>query len=261
MNVPKAEIFPLLKDKVAIVTGGSQGIRKTTASVLLRAGAKVVIGDVKVKEGSESVAELPQHGDIIFVRTSISKSEDVQNLVAQTVARFGKLDVAVDSAALTPDSTPLIGFEESYWSKLIDINLTGTALCCKWEMHQMIKQGSKGSIVNIASINAFKPQLNMPAYTTANHAIIVLTKHAAMEGGPKGIRMNAIALGVIFSDMSAAALEIMGTTMGEFSPTVSSLNRFGMAHEVAHGSLWLCSDSASYITGVCLPIDGGCLAK
>lgn len=144
------------------------------------------------------MAELSQHGDIIFVRTDISKSEDVQNLVAQAVARFGKLDVAINNAALTPDSTPLIDFDESYWSKLVDINLTGTALCCKWEMQQMIKQGSKGSIVNIASINAFKPQSNMPAYTATKHAIIGLTKHAAMEGGPKGIRVNAIAPGAIF---------------------------------------------------------------
>ncbi|CZR68670.1 related to D-arabinitol 2-dehydrogenase [Phialocephala subalpina] len=261
MNVPEAEIFPLLKGKVAIVTGGSQGMGKATASVFLRAGAKVVIGDVKEKEGNETVAELSQHGDILFVRTDISKSEEVRNLVAQTVARFRKLDVAINNAALTPDSTPLIDFDETYWSKLMDINLTGTALCCKWEMQQIIKQGSKGSIVNIASINAFKTLPNMPAYTAAKHALIGLTKHAAMEGGPKGIRVNAIAPGAIFSDMAVSALKIIGSTVEEFAPTVSYLNRFGMAHEVAHGSLWLSSDSASYITGVCLPIDGGCLAK
>ncbi|KUJ14078.1 NAD(P)-binding protein [Mollisia scopiformis] len=261
MNVLEARVFPLLKSKVAIVTGGSQGMGKVTASMFLRAGAKVAIGDVKEKEGNETVAELSRHGDAIFVRTDISKSEDVQNLVAKSVAAFGKLDVAINNAALTPDSTKLIDFDENYWRKLVDINLTGTALCCKWEMQQMIKQGSKGSVVNIASINAFKPHPNMPAYTAAKHALVGLTKHAAMEGGPNGIRVNAIAPGAIFSDMSAAALKIMGTTMEEFAPTVSYLNRFGMAHEVAQGSLWLASDSSSYVTGICLPIDGGYLAK
>jgi len=261
MDVPEAEIFPLLKGKVAIVTGGSQGMGKATASMFLRAGAKVVIADIKEKEGLETVTELSQYGDIMFVRTDISKSDDVQNLVAETVAKFGKLDVAVNNAALTPDKTQLIDFDENYWRKIMDVNLTGTALCCKWEMRQMIKQETKGSFVNIASIAAFKLHTNMPAYVAAKHALIGLTKHAAMEGGPKGIRVNAIAPGAIFSDMSAAALEIMGTTMEDFALAVSYLNRFGMAHEVAHGSLWLSSDAASYITGVCLPIDGGCLVK
>lgn len=198
MEVTEAEVFPMLKGKVAIVTGGSQGMGKATASIFLRAGAKVVIGDIKEEEGQKTVTELSQHGEILFVKTDIAKSEDVQNLIAQTVTKFGRVDVAINNAALTPDSTQLIDFDENYWRKLMDINLTGTALCCKWEMQQMIKQKSKASIINIASINAFKPQPNMPAYTAAKHALIGLTKHAAMEGGSHGIRVNAIAPGAIF---------------------------------------------------------------
>jgi NAD(P)-dependent dehydrogenase (short-subunit alcohol dehydrogenase family) len=198
MEVPEAEVFPMLKGKVAIVTGGSQGMGKATASVFLRAGAKVVIGDIKEEEGQKTTTELSQHGEVLFVKTDIAKSEDVQNLIAQTVAKFGRVDIAINNAALTPDGTQLIDFDENYWRKLIDINLTGTALCCKYEMQQMIKQKSKASIINIASINAFKPQPNMPAYTAAKHALIGLTKHAAMEGGAHGIRVNAIAPGAIF---------------------------------------------------------------
>ncbi|KAF7942540.1 hypothetical protein BELL_0499g00040 [Botrytis elliptica] len=261
MEVPEAAVYPVLKGKVAIITGGSQGMGKATASVFLRAGAQVVIADVKVVEGQATEKELSQFGDIIFVRCDISQSADVQNLIAVTVEKFGKLDVAVNNAALTPDRTQLINFDEDYWNTLVGINLTGTALCCKYEMQQMAKQGTKGSIVNIASINAFRPQPNMPAYTATKHAIIGLTKHASVEGGPKGIRVNAVAPGAIFSDMSAAALEILGTTMEEFAPTVSNLHRFGMAHEVAQASLWLSSDNSSYVTGVCLPVDGGYLAK
>ncbi|ESZ91942.1 glucose 1-dehydrogenase [Sclerotinia borealis F-4128] len=261
MDIPEATIYPVLKGKVAIVTGGSQGMGKATASVFLRAGAQVVIADVKEAEGQATEKELSQFGEIAFVRCDISKSADVQNLIAITVEKFGKLDVAVNNAAFTPDRTQLIEFDEDYWNNLVGINLTGTALCCKWEMQQMLKQGTKGSIVNIASINAFRPQLYMPAYTATKHAIIGLTKHASMEGGPKGIRVNSVAPGAIFSDMSAAALKIIGTTMEEFAPIVSNLNRFGMAHEVAQASLWLSSDNASYVTGVCLPVDGGYLAK
>ena len=198
MDVPEAEVFPLLKGKVAIVTGGSQGMGKATASAFVRAGAKVVICDIKEDEGQKTASELSQHGDVLFVRADISKSEEVQNLVAQTVAKFGKLDVAVNNAALTPDNTALVDFDENYWRKILDINLTGQALCCKWEMQQMIKQGSKGSIINIASINAFKPQPNMPAYTATKHALIGLTKHAATEGGKHGIRVNTIAPGAIY---------------------------------------------------------------
>ena len=198
MDVPEAPIFPVLEGKVAIITGGAQGMGKATASVFLRAGAKVVIADLKEEQGAQAAEELSPLGEIRFVKTDISKSEDVQNLIKETVSAFGKLDVAINNAAMSPDQTPLIDFDESYWRRLTDINLTGTALCCKYEMQQMEKQGTKGSIVNIASINAYSPQPNMPAYTATKHALLGLTKHAATEGGPKGIRVNAIAPGAIF---------------------------------------------------------------
>ncbi|KAL4874556.1 hypothetical protein BJY04DRAFT_211985 [Aspergillus karnatakaensis] len=247
MDFPEAPIFPVLKDKVAIVTGGAQGMGKATASVFLRAGAKVVIADLQAEQGAKVAEELSPLGEIRFVKTDIAKSEDVQKLIAETVNAFGRLDVAINNAAMTPDKTALTEFDEDYWRSLLDVNLTGTALCVKYEMQQMRKQGSKGSIVNIASINAYMPQPNMPAYTAAKHALLGLTKHAATEGGPTGIRVNTVAPGAIFSAMSAKALEIMGTTHDEFAPKVSSLNRFGQPHEVAQASLWLASDNSSYV--------------
>ncbi|KAI1452431.1 NAD(P)-binding protein [Annulohypoxylon moriforme] len=248
-RVAEAEIFPVLKDKVAIVTGAAQGMGKATAEVFLKAGAKVVICDIR-KEGEDVAKEFSKLGDVIFVQTDISKSVEVQNLIEKTVARFGRLDAAVNNAALTPDKTPLTDFDEDYWNKLTSINLTGTALCCKYEMQQMIKQGGKGSIVNITSINAYRPQPNMPAYTASKHALIGLTKHAATEGGSNGIRINAIAPGAIYSEMSATALATMGTTEEAFTRSATVLNRFGMPHEVAQGSLWLCSDASSFVTGI-----------
>ncbi|KAI0159993.1 hypothetical protein GGR52DRAFT_563844 [Hypoxylon sp. FL1284] len=260
--VPEAEIYPVLKGKVAIVTGAAQGIGRATAEAFLKAGAQLVICDVKEAEGEAVAKELSALGEVLFVRADISKSADVQALVAQTVARFGRLDAAVNNAAATPDKTPLVDFDEDYWARLVAVNLNGTSLCCKYQMRQMMAQeGGGGTIVNIASINAFRPQPNMPAYTASKHALIGLTKHAAVECGPHGIRVNAIAPGAIYSEMSAAGLRSMGVTEEEFTPRVSTLNRFGMPHEIAQGSLWLSSDAASYVTGVCLPIDGGYLAK
>ncbi|CAG8361544.1 unnamed protein product [Penicillium salamii] len=261
MDVPEAPIFPVLTDKVAIITGAAQGMGKSTATVFLKAGAKVVIADIKKEQGEMVAMELAHLGGIRFVQADISKSEDIQKLIAETVKAFGSLDVAINNAAHYPDKSPLIDFDEQVWRSLMDVTLTGTAMCCKYQMQQMKKQGTKGSIVNIASINAYSPQPNMPAYTSAKHALLGLTKHAASEGGPLGIRVNAIAPGPIYSEMSAAALEIMGTTHDEFAPKVTSLNRFGQGHEVAQGSLWLASDASSYVNGVCLPIDGGALAK
>lgn len=196
-SVPEAPIFPALKGKVAIVTGGAQGMGKTTCEVFLKAGAKVVMCDIK-DEGAAAAKEISHLGDIHFVKTDISKSEDVQKLIAETVAKFGRVDAAVNNAARTPDNTSLTEFDEAYWRSIMDINLTGTALCCKYELQQMIKQGGGGTIINIASINAYKPQPNMPAYTAAKHALVGLTKHASMEGGPHGIRVNAIAPGAIY---------------------------------------------------------------
>lgn len=196
-RVAEAEIFPVLKGKVAIVTGAAQGMGKATAEVFLKAGAKVAVCDIK-KEGEQVAAELSKLGEVIFIQADISKSAEVQGLIEKTVAHFGRLDAAVNNAALTPDKTPLTDFDEDYWIKLTSINLTGTALCCKYEMQQMIKQGGTGSIVNITSINAYRPQPNMPAYTSSKHAIIGLTKHAATEGGPHNIRINAIAPGAIY---------------------------------------------------------------
>lgn len=197
-HVPEFPVYPVLQGKVALVTGGAQGMGRATAELFLKAGAKVVIADVQADKGEAAAAELSKLGDVIFIQTDISSSEQVQNLVNKTVEKYGALNCAVNNAALTPDGTPLTDFDEDYWTRLVGINLTGTALCCKYEMRAMIAAGIKGSIVNIASINAFRPQPNMPAYTSTKHALIGLTKHASSEGGPKGIRINAIAPGAIY---------------------------------------------------------------
>ncbi|KAK5280052.1 hypothetical protein LTR40_006930, partial [Exophiala xenobiotica] len=158
IDVPLAPVFPVLRGKVAIVTGAAMGMGKATAMVFAAAGASVVLADINETLGRKAAESIRQNGGKAhFVKTDVSNSESVKNLVAETVSQFGKLDVAVNNAALTPDKTPTGDFDEVYFDRVIAVNLKGPALCMKWELQQMTKQGHGGSIINIASINAFKP--------------------------------------------------------------------------------------------------------
>lgn len=217
----------------------------------------MVVADINESAGQRVAEEIRQTGaQSLFVKTDVSKSDQVRNLVAKTVERFGKLDVAVNNAALTPDKTPCSEFDEEYFDRVIAVNLKGPALCVKWELQQMIQQGHGGSIITIASINAFKPQYNMPAYTMAKHGVVGLTKSAALENGPHGIRVNTIAPGAILTEMSQRSLLSIGKSHEDFVD-VAYLKRWAAPHEVAQGSLWLASDAASYVTGITLPVCGG----
>ncbi|CAH0032625.1 unnamed protein product [Clonostachys rhizophaga] len=260
-QIPEFEVFRVLPGKVALITGGAQGIGKATASAFLKAGAKVVICDIQEEKGEEVAKELSALGEILFYKADISVEDEVAKLVQFVVEKFGQLDCAINNAALTPDSTPFEKMDVAYFNKLVGINLTGTALCIKYEMQQFIKQGNGGTIVNLASGAAYKPEPNMPAYVSTKHAIVGLTKQACLEGGPHGIRANALAPGAIYTAMIEDVLKAFGTTEEQFAPQISYLNRFGLPHEVAQAALWLSSPQSSYVTGMTMPIDGGFSVK
>lgn len=197
-QIPEAEVFPVLKGKVALITGGSQGMGKATASLFLKAGAKVVICDIQEDKGHEVARELSALGEIYFTKTDISSSEQVAALIQFVVEKFGRLDCAVNNAAVSPDQATIQDFDEDYWNKVMSVNLTGTALCVKYQMKQFIAQGGGGAIVIVGSTMSWKPQPNMPAYGAAKHALLGLTRHASMDGGPHNIRVNAVAPGAIY---------------------------------------------------------------
>lgn len=262
LNAPTARIFPVLEGKVAIVTGAAQGMGKATAILFAASGASVVLADINEEGVQKVAAEIEKAGGHAHaIKVDISVSEDVQRLVKETVAKFGKLDCAVNNAALTPDGAPLTEFDEAYFDKLISINLKGTALCNKYEIAQMRKQGTGGSVVNISSVVAYHAHPNMVAYTAAKHAIVGLTKQAASENGDANIRVNTVAPGAILTEMSAKALTTMGTDHKEYARQVSMLGRWAAPHEVAQASLWLCSDASSYVTATTLPVDAGSHTK
>lgn len=248
----------ILQDKVAIITGAGMGMGAATARLFAEAGARVVVADVNEGAGQHVVKEIAgAGGEAFFQRANVAVAADVDALVAAAVSRYGRLDVAINNAAVTPDTKPLAEMDEADFDRVIAVDLKGVALCLKYELAQMIRQGQGGSIVNIGSVSSFRPQPTNGAYVAAKHGVIGLTKVAALENGGHNIRVNAVAPGAIDTPMLRGALDTMQVSEAEFAPTLSLLNRFGAPTEVAQASLWLASDLSSYVTGSTIHVDAG----
>jgi glucose 1-dehydrogenase len=247
--------FPVLEGKVTIVTGAAMGMGEATAKLFAEAGAKVVIADFNEEKGRAVAEEIGNAAH--FVKVDISKADQVEAMVAETVRHFGRLDGAVNNAALTPDDKLASEFDEDYWDRLMSVDLKGTALSMKYELRQLLAQGGGGSIVNISSVSGFRPQPQNIAYVAAKHGVVGLTKVAAMENGPHNIRVNSVAPGAIDTPMLRGAIEQFGLSEESYAPQLSLLNRFGQAAEIAQASLWLVSDLSSYVTGTTLHVDAG----
>src|SRR3989449_7041381 len=246
--------------KIALVTGGGSGIGQATALVFAREGAKVVVADVVVEGGEETVRMIKADGgESLFVKADVSKSPDVEAMVRQAVGTYGRLDCAFNNAgiggkfALTADDT------EDNWDRVISINLTGVWLCMKYEIPQMLKQGG-GAIVNTASDAGLLGVPQMPAYVASKHGVVGLTKTAALEYAKSGIRVNAVCPGVIKTPMVE---RITGQRAGraERMAAVEPVGRMGKPEEIAEAVVWLCSDAASFVTGLPMPVDGGIIAQ
>lgn len=248
----------VLEGKVAIVTGAAQGMGAATALLFAEAGAKVVVADMNEDLGLTLVAKIEQAGgEALFQRANVAVAAEVDALVQATVARFGRLDVAVNNAAVSPDTKPLAEMDEDEFDRVIAVDLKGVALCLKYQLSQMIRQGGGGAIVNIGSVSSFRPQPNNGVYVAAKHGVVGLTKVAAIENGVHGIRVNTVAPGAIDTPMLRAALDRMGCSEADFAPQLSLLGRFGQPREVAQASLWLASEQSSYVTGTTIHVDAG----
>jgi glucose 1-dehydrogenase len=247
-----------LNNKVVIITGAAMGMGKATAELFAEEGAKVVVADFNEEGGKAVVNEIIARGDTAaFCKVDISNASEVAAMVQFAVDTYGRLDCAVNNAALKPDNNSFQDLDEAYWDRLQAVDLKGTALCMKYELRQFIAQGNGGSIVNISSINAFKPTTGNPAYQAFKHGVEGLTKAAAFEYGTKGIRINSVAPGAIRTPMLTAALKSLGIEEKDIIPTMSLVGRLGEPREVAQGSLFLSSDDASYVHGTVLHVGGG----
>lgn len=255
-------VFPVLRCKVTIVTGAAMGMGEATARLFAQAGAKVIVADFNDEKG-RSVADdiVANGGEAFFVKVDVSSSEDVRQMVEATVKKYGRIDGAVNNAAITPDDKNVAEFDEDYWDRLMSVDLKGTALSMKYEIQELLKQGDGGSIVNISSVSGFRPQPQNIAYVAAKHGVVGMTKVAALEYGAENIRVNSVAPGAIDTPMLRGALEQFGFTAEEYAPQLSLLNRFGQADEIAQASLWLISDQSSYLTGTTIHADAGYTAR
>jgi len=251
-----------LTGKVAIVTGAGMGMGAATARLLAARGAKVVVSDIN-ESAAHAVAETirAEGGTAEVILCDVAQEAAVEALVAGTVAAFGRLDCAVNNAAITPDVLPIAEADMAVFDKVLNVDLRSVMLCMKYEIRQFLAQGSPGSIVNVGSVSSFRPQANNAAYVAAKHGVIGLTKTGSLEYAPKNIRVNAVLPGAIDTPMLRGALDANGLTEADFAPALSLFGRFGKPEEVAEASAWLCSDASSYVTGHSLAVEGGYLTR
>ena len=247
----------LLEGKVAIITGAGSGIGKATAELFAKEGAKVVVSDISEAHGKSAVEEIKKSGgDAFFVKADSSKPEDNEALVAQTIQKYGVLDIAVNNAGI---GGPL-GLTGEYpidgWKKVVDINLSGVFYGLRYQIPAMLESG--GSIVNIASILGNTATKFSPAYVAAKHGVVGLTKGAALEYADKNIRINAVGPGYIKTPL---VMNTLDKPMLDALVGLHPIGRLGKAEEIAELILWLASSKASFVTGAYYPADGGYLAQ
>jgi NAD(P)-dependent dehydrogenase (short-subunit alcohol dehydrogenase family) len=251
-----------LDGKVAIVTGAGMGMGAATARVMAGYGAKVIVSDINVPAAEQTAGTIRAAGGIAHVvACNVADEEQVKALVAETVGTFGRLDCAVNNAAITPDVLPIADADMAVWDRVIDVDLRSVMLCMKYEIRQFLAQGGGGAIVNVGSVSSFRPQPANSAYVAAKHGVVGLTKTGSLEYAPQGIRVNAVLPGAIDTPMLRGALEANGFTEEEFAPALSLLGRFGRPEEVGEASAWLCSDASSYVTGHSLAVEAGYLTR
>ena len=249
----------LLENKVGLITGGGSGIGRSAALAFAHEGAKVVVADIVVSSGEETAQIVKKTGgQAIFIKVDVTQAKEVEAMIEKTVETYGRLDCAFNNAGIDGKVNLLQMCTEEEWDRVININLKGVWLCMKYEIPQMLKQGS-GAIVNTASIAGLTGQGTI-AYTASKHGVVGMTKAAALECAKKGIRVNAVCPATIDTPMVKELIEAH-PEMKKYVVNMQPMGRVGKPEEVAWAVVWLCSDAASFITGHSLPVDGGMMAR
>lgn len=248
------------KDKVVMITGASSGIGRATAQVFAQHGANLVVSDIRDSKQEELIKELEEAGaKAIFCKADVSDYEQVSNLMHTSVKHFGKIDIAVNNAGIGPKQLLKTGEHTlEDWNRVIAVNQTGVFYCMQLELQQMLKTGG-GCIVNVASAAGLKGLPNNVAYTASKHAVVGMTKTAAIEYARKNIRVNAVCPYFTHTpmfDLLLASKEGLGDALKKTVP----VGRFGEPEEVANTILWLSASHTGFITGQAIAIDGGASA-
>jgi NAD(P)-dependent dehydrogenase (short-subunit alcohol dehydrogenase family) len=248
--------------KVALVTGGDSGIGRATALTFAREGAKLVIADMNAEGGQQTVHMITENGgEATFVQVDVSKTIELEAMISKAVETYGRLDCAHNNAGIgSRPRTPLHKCTEETWDRVLAINLKGVWLCMKYEIIQMLKQGS-GTIVNTASIMGLVGSWSgTAAYNASKHGVVGLTKTAALEYATAGIRVNAICPGYIQTPLIEEALTSNPALEAQIVAR-HPVGRMGKPEEIAEAVVWLCSDAASFVTGHTMTADGGYVAQ
>jgi A-factor type gamma-butyrolactone 1'-reductase (1S-forming) len=249
-------LTPLLEGKVAVITGAAGGIGRASALTFAREGAKVVLGD-RAEDALAETARLVSEagGDASWRATDVTRREDVVALVALATERHGRVDCAFNNAGIPGGMQPFAEHSDEQFESVMDINVRGAWMCVQEEIKAMLRTGG-GSIVNASSGLGMIAAPQVAAYVTSKHAVLGLTRAAALEYPRRGIRVNAVLPGVVDTampqEMFAAAPGAIDT-IGETSP----MGRLARPEEVAEAAAWLCSDRSSYVNGHGLVVDGG----
>ena len=248
-----------LENKIALVTGGTTGIGRATAIAFARAGAKVVVSGRREKEGHETVKLIEQAGGTgIFVKADVKHDAEVKNMVEAVLRTYGRLDVAFNNAGVESERiVPTVEQSEADYDHVMDVNVKGVFLSLKHEIAAMLKTGG-GAIVNTSSIAGLVGFAGASPYTAAKHAVIGLSKSAALEYAKQGIRVNVVSPAAIDTPMLDRFTESVPRTMLE---SLHPIGRIGKPEEIAEAVVWLCSPQSSFVTGQTLAVDGGFTAQ
>lgn len=246
-----------LKDKVVIITGAGSGIGAAAAKLLGERNATVVVSDINLSNAEKVAAEIEKNGGVASaIKTDVTKFEEVESLIAQTVSKYDRVDVIVNNAGIG-GKHQLKTAEHTHddWHNVIAVNQTGVFYCMQAALKQMMKQGH-GTIVNVASLAGLKASGNNLSYSASKFAVVGMTKSAALEYGSKNIRINAVCPGYTHSALLDQLLTVR-PDMGDLLKRLIPMKRFGEANEIAEGICFLASDNSKFMTGQTLTLDGG----
>lgn len=248
-----------LQDKVALITGGTTGIGRATAIAFARQGAKVVVSGRRQKEGEETVKLIKEAGGTgIFLAADVGKAADVKNLVERTVATFGRLDIAFNNAGIESSViAPTADQDDADFDQVFAINVKGVYLSMKYQIPAMLKTGG-GSIINTSSVAGVIGMPGAGPYVASKHAVIGLTKNAALEYAKLGIRVNAVAPAAIETPMLDRFTE---SVPRDLLTSLHPIGRLGKPEEIADAAVWLASSQSSFVTGQTIAVDGGFTAQ
>jgi NAD(P)-dependent dehydrogenase (short-subunit alcohol dehydrogenase family) len=259
MATPEGTV-PLMLGKVVIVTGGASGIGRATAIALARDGAKVVIGDIDVAGCENTVAAIEdQGGEAIYLRADMTKSADIQSLVMKAVSEYGGLDCAFNNAGLVGSVAGIVDTTEEEWNRVVATNLTGVWLCMKYEIPEMLKRGG-GAIVNNGSVTGLVGAPGPVGNVATKHGVSGLTKSAALQYAKQGIRVNAVAPGLVRTALSQQMVALHPDAESALLAAVPQ-GRWCEPEEIAEAVVFLCSPHSSHMTGHVMAIDGGFTAR